>query len=467
MESNIKIVNHPDFDSYQSKYINWENLILGGNHVESGGYIKKYGNFDSNFYLRQAAHEPDNQWEIRQWLSCYRNYALPIVSVFSSAVWRKEPIRVLPEILQPYVKDVDRKGTSANVFFQNITWWSAVHGITHVLVDMPKLPEDKPRTIAVDKQNNIRPYFNHVSALNVPTWRINPSDGLLDFVVISSSDFDVVSPFAEAEKVNYYSLYHRDEWVKYFEDKKGIYEIDGGEYDINRVPIVQCYFRDDLPMVGDSVIAPISSLCIHAYRMSSSLDKSLYDTAFPLMVLLGFHEDDVQEFVRSSYNGLLGPADANAKFVEPNGRSFEDLRKAIAQDILDIQEIALRMIKPVGKQIQSAQSKREDRLQLDNQIAVFARNIENCEIKCWDMMLDWMGRPELKDEISIQYNRDFNLNQLSGEVLEAFSKMREKGDISRETFWKVLQQGEIPFPEDFKFDEEEERINNEKKIIEE
>jgi len=458
----LNIVNHPDFDLYAPQYINWENLIIGGNKVEGNNSPRKYGSNNYNNYLLQAAHEPDNQWEIRQWISCYRNYALPIVSVFSSAVWRKEPIRHLPDILKPFVDDVDRKGTTANVFFQNVTWWAAVHGINHILIDMPELPDDLPRTKAIDKQFDIRPYMVNVSALNVPTWKLSEGKDVLDFIVINNHSMKVISPFEEAKDFNEYTIYSKSGWEKYEStEKEVLMKTKSGLYSIGTVPVSTCYFKGFKPMVGESVIDPIASLCIHAYRMGNSLDKSLYDTAFPLMALLGFDEDEIGDFVRSSHNGLIGPADASASYIEPSGRAFSDLRTAISQDITDIQEIALRMIKPSGKQVQSALSKQEDRLQLDSQIAVFARNIENAETRCWELMLDWLEKPELKSEINIQYNRDFNLSQLSGEVLTAFAKMRETGDISRETFWRVMQQGEIPFPADFDYSEELDRIKKE------
>jgi len=465
MKKTMKIVNRPEFDEYHGKYINWQNLILGGENVENsqGQFKNKYGSNNTyNQYLVQAAHEPDAQWNIRNWLSCYRNYALPIVSVFSSAVWRKDPIRSLPSILEPYIKNVDRKGTTANVFFQTMTWWAGVHGVNHVLVDMPELPEGVPRTVEMDKQYNIRPYFVDISALNVPTWALSKGADVLDYIVIDERSLESMGPFDKAEMVQRYKFFNKELWETYTDIKGTLVKDNGDSHNLGRVPISTCYFRHDQPMVGESVISPIASLCIHAYRMNNSLDISLYNTAFPLMTLLGFDEDQVGEFVRSSHNGLMGPADASASYVEPSGRSFQDLRSAISQDVSDIQEIALRMIKPNGKQIQSAQSKREDRLQLDSQLSVFARNVENAEVKCWEIMLDWLKKPELKSEIKVEYNRDFNLNQISGEVLEAFSKMRESGDISRETFLRVLQQGEIPFPGDFNYKEEVVRINKER-----
>lgn len=455
-----QIIEHPDFKKQKYKYQNWENLVIGGDRVEyTVETVGKYGaEFANEYqYLRQHPHETKEQWEIRQWLSTYRNYALPVVSVFSSSVWRKNPLRKLPEILEPYVADVDRQGTNANVFFQNVTVDAAMHGLNYVVVDSPVVPEN--RTKEYDQKHNIRPYFTSVSVLNVPKWGIitNEISGIieLDYVVIDIFYQDDADAFEESNEVQQYKILYKDKWELYTEIDGALSLTDAGVYKLNEVPIVNAYFKEILPMIGASCIAPVTSLCVHSYRTNNVLDKALYDTAFPMMFLKGFDQPKVDKYVRSSHNGLVGVLDSDVKYVEPSGQSFKDLRDAIKQDVNDIQEIVLRMIRPESKQIQSEPSKKEDRLQLDSQLTMFARNIEQAETQAWHLMLDFLGHPELKNQVIIEYNKDFDPNTIGKELIKEFREMETGGQISKDTLYKVMKKGEL-LPEDF--DPEEEKV---------
>src|SRR5574344_682369 len=91
---------------------------------------------ENSGYLIQHPLETDKQFNIRVLRSAYRNFAAPIVDVFSSSINQGRPRRTLPPSLDSLRTDCDRAFNSADVFFENVTRLSAAIGTHFVLVDM-------------------------------------------------------------------------------------------------------------------------------------------------------------------------------------------------------------------------------------------------------------------------------------------------------------------------------------------
>jgi hypothetical protein len=143
----------------------------------------------------------------------------------------------------------------------------------------------------------------------------------LSYVVFWDEVETEAVPFEGHKTRKEYNLWTTDEWQIWIEDGKGSAEqIDGGKHPCKAVPIVPCFFSKKGHMTGESAIADVVSLCKRAYRLGSCLDKSLYDTGFPLQLFLGFTKEEIDNFKRASSSGLVSQdTQADSKFIEPNG----------------------------------------------------------------------------------------------------------------------------------------------------
>ena len=449
MADKKQIVESTAFKNQKAKYGIWGDFCTGGETVE--------GKTD---YLPQHPYETEAQYKLRQSMSTYKNHAKPIVSVFSSSVWRKKPIRELPPGLEDLVGDVDTFGTSVDMFFRFVTQKSAETGVFFVLVDSTKAPEDvEIKTQKDSKIYNIRPYLVAVPALSVISWGFD--DTGLSFLVIKEDRKISTGPFTEPIKGIYYQIWSRVGWEFYKEtDKEGLILDSSGVHPCGEVPVIPCYFKKKAEIVGDSAISDVTSLLSRAYNMENALDKSLFDTAFPQQAFYGFDADSIKEYIRASSNGLCSSdPGAKSEFVEPEGRAFEALEKKVKNDELSIKEIALRMLRSDSKVGESAEAKKIDNQQFTSQLSVFSQNCQETETRCWALMQKWLGGKA--DAIEIKYHTDFDVERISGDLIKAFSEMRRNKDLSRETFWKIMQNAEVPFPENFNEGEETERLTEE------
>lgn len=444
-EKSLK-TEHPDFKDVKGKYKEWRAFCEGGPAVEG-----------RKEYLKQHAYESGVQYNIRLWLSTYRNYAKPIVDVFSSSIWRATPDRSeLNKDLAQYLENVDRMGTDADTFFQRGSRDTSKAGVGFVLVDYTTLPkEDRNRRLTAGdaKKLNLRPFFKFIRAEQVIDWGINknPLTGAetLVYVVFKEEvEIDAV-PFEGHEIETQYNLWTTDQWQIWTEDdKNNAHMIDSGNHPCRAVPIVPCFFIKLSHMTGESAIADVVSLCKRTYRLGSCLDKSLYDTGFPLQMFLGFTQEEIASFKRSSSTGLVSQdTQADSKFVEPNGRSFAELKDSIKEDEKAIREIALRMVRADSQAAQSAESKRIDKEQLNGRLAVFAGNVELCENTCWEFAARWLGKGGA-DTGDVAYNKDFDEDQISSELIRAFIDLHREDIIPRDDVIDMLIKHDL-LPDDY------------------
>jgi hypothetical protein len=305
-----------------------------------------------------------------------------------------------------------------------------------------------------------------VSPSDVIAWGHNPDDDLLDYVVVRETTIrnDTGDAWGNYETIEQYKIWYRDRWELWEmgdTQTAGFLKVDEGLHPCGQVPIVAGYFKKKYEMVGESCFAEVLSLIKRAYIFENTLDKSLFDTAFPQQAFFGFDAEDVKSYIRSSSNGLVASdSSARSEYIEPSGRAFQALFDKIVADERAIREISLRMIK-TGQinQAESADSKKLDKQQLDSQLAVFSRNCEEFEMSCWRMMGKWLEMSDSElESINVKYNDDFDIEKISSEFLKALIEMRKIGDLSRETYWQILKNGEIPLPEDFDPVEETARI---------
>lgn len=449
MADKIQIINHPDFIEQQPYYLLYEDLSEGGARIEN-----------QEKYLPQHAYESNPQYAIRRKLATYKNHARPIVTVFTSSIWRKPPTRELPKELDKYESDVDRLGSSAGAFFRETSDNAAAIGLCFVAVDSTRAPDgEKVTTLADSQKFGIRPYMIRIPAANVPAWGFD-DDGLA-YVVINEAESKDIGPFTEQKKIQKYRIWYRDRWELWQEnDKKDLSKIGGELHPCGEVPVRPLYFRKKKELIGESCIKDVASLLLRAYMLENALDKSLFDTAFPQQYFMGFDEEQVTGYIKASSNGLSNPdSQASTGFVEPNGQSYEALDSKVRRDEVSIREIALRMIRPDSKMAESAESKKIDRQQLDSQLSVFSQACEDLEKWAWNMMLKWLNAEAKADKVSVEYNKDFDVTAITGDLLRAFGEMRRNGDISKETYWQILQNAEVPFPEDFDEVEEMAKID--------
>ena len=438
---------HPELEAQLPLYVEWDDLFKGGNAMES---IAK-----ASLYLIRHPFETTKQYEIRLKRATYRNHAAAVVNVFASAladVDRKEVEDMFPD----YIADVDMIGSSAFQFFGEVILQATARGAQFVVVDSPS---QKGKTQKEEAVSGKRPYMVSVPPWDILDWQIK--NGKLEWVKIKQYQEIARQPLEEYSSIEQYKIWFQDRWELWEAQDDVAVLIDKGNNHLGAIPVVPFFFQQQSPMIGVSALNIITGLLKRIFRHDSELDKNLFDSAVEIAVFLGFTETDLAEFVVSGTNGLRSDSEsADMKYVAPTGRVYEALRQAINEDEARVREIALRMLKPDSRQVESAESKREDRQQLDSQILRFARSCEASENLCWEYFSRLAGKE--KPPVVV-YPKDYDGKQLRSELISSFVRLRQTDSISRETLWDILRSAGV-LPDDFDPEEEKARIREDMRV---
>jgi len=445
---------HEHFEAQKGKYQLWSDLYVGEDAVEG-----------NRSYLTQHNLETERQYKLRLERACYRNYAKPVVGVYNTHVWRKNPTREFQsKDLDEWQTDVDLTGQNTDTFFSGVTRQALYQGISFVLVDTPAIGQDLVKTKRDEKALALRPYFVRLDPSDVIDWAyIRQPNGtmLLDYVVIKQRVEQEAQPFMGHQ--------YKDQWFMYGRRSFQIWEKEKAEGEsrpilvvekanpLGEVPIVPFYAEKVHPMVGRSILADIASLCLRIYRKESERDTCEFYTAIPIWFFKGFTPEELTNISLSSSNGITSNRqDSAIEILEAKGTALGSIRQSIQDDHEAILEIALRMTRPDSKVAETAEAKKIDKVQLDTQLARCALDWGEAERRCWELAAKWAG---YESESEITYNTDFDVADVQADLLKVFMELKGNGDISRSTFYKLLKDWEI-LPNDFDEQEEAALIEN-------
>jgi hypothetical protein len=441
---------HPLYDEMLPVYRRNADLYTGGHTVErafgasghaAGPAPGSMPGHVANKYLTRHPLEKDEQYAIRVRRAAYRNYAAPIVDLFSSSVTDGVDRQGVARIsrLDPLLRDCDRQGNTPERFFKDVITRAAAVGVEFVLIDMPEAAAPA-FTEAEARLSGLLPYFVRIPAENIIAWDFAP-DGSLDWAVQRETCLEAAGPFEAYQTIKVITLWRKDGWERYVSRGGGPFEpAGGGEHTLGRVPIVPFIYERESAMTGRGVTDDVASLIIRVFNQDSEMDKMLFDAAVPLLVAYGVDEEGEEVLQRASSSlWRFSGADTRLEYVETSGASYSAKRQQTLDDIDSIREISLRQTRPRGAQVESAEARRLDAVQISSQLADFARNAAASERLCWELAASYLGEPAASlAELEIKYNGCFDPESVREKLTESYLELRRNGDLSRETLWRQI-----------------------------
>ena len=372
-------------------------------------------------YLSRHERESDRNFRRRLAESRYINFCKPINNLFAAYLWRRKPLRSLPEALTPLAEDVDRFGTDVNAFMRSVTTAAGVEGHGFILVDAPAAPAAASKAHA--EKMGMRPYFVHLLPQQVLDWEFELVDptrfGQLNYAVLAD-------PASEHGRIGW-RVWRPDYWEIYRVDTDGRKSelVAEGENPLGTVPLICVYNLKTGLFVGESTIEDIAPLNHVLYQKTSILDEAEYWAGFPQLVI--FTDEEVAEIELSQSRALQFRPGDEARFIEHSGTAVESLRTSINELKQNIFRIALKQIGDfkAGAGVESAAKRRLDRAELMASLEERVMNFEEAETKAWRLAARWM---ELDPEaIRIEYNRRFDLESINETISRLFIELGDKG----------------------------------------
>lgn len=428
---------HPDYTATTQSRTRSRDLYEGWRAVKAA----------TEEYLYKESKETDDDYAIRLKRAVVDNWVERIIQARQSVLFRKSVKREIAGKLKPMLEDVDRNGTSAEAFFQQVAREAQIDGIHWVAVDMPVRPADGFASLAAEAAAQHRPFFESVPAGAVIDWEVGP-DGQLDWAVIKMSvptpRLAAGTPFETKDK---WKVWYRNRWEILSAGDKGPTIEAEGPNTSGVVPLVPFFGVKRTDYSGWPVVDLLLEHIILIYNKRSDLDRAERVAAHPFLSVLSPVKPD---FLNMTNAFWLNTADAagvtvDVKILETSGVAFESVRTSIGAIEHTIRAHALAQAKKDSAQVESADSQREYRENFNSSLRSASVLYEASERLCWETAGRWVTDTSQK---TIEYNRDFDDSTIEDTMVKTLSELAGgRPVLTRKTFLGILQKGEVIDPE--------------------
>lgn len=188
-------------------------------------------------YIVQYPREEEAKYQSRVRATTYDNYYAPIINLKTSYVLREEfTRRDVHDSVEEWFSDCDEVSSEWSEYRASIAKRTAVIGWMGVLIDSEHTGLET-MTRAQARDAGVKPYPVMLYPANFMDWSIDRS-GQFEWVKIKTSTFDRESWDADAERVESWTIWDRQRWVKYEKrGKRDPEEAGSGVHGLGIVPI--------------------------------------------------------------------------------------------------------------------------------------------------------------------------------------------------------------------------------------
>lgn len=367
------------------------------------------------------------------------------------------------------MSNIDGAGRTLHSFARNLFYKALGYGHMGVLVDFPRVDGAGGLTLAAERNRGLRPYWIAYHPRNILNWRTQLIDSqevttLLTLREQTSSDDGQFAAGLDWA----YNVYRLDvekggevtyqRWEKDSEGK--LVETDKPAIITNqtRIPFVPLYvgeqfdeFYSQTPML-DLLFSNVAH-----WNVQSDHRHSLHMASVPIPVFAGM-SDKQKKFELGPNLGIHIPKGGKAYFMEHKGEALSSTRQELRDLEARMLMHAMGMLEKTTNQAETAEARRLDRDEQDSVLSDAARALKNCLQRCGEFHMNYYSVADV--DVVVEVNTDFEESEMTIDEMNFYSTMVERGQLSKERMWTVMQAGGR-LGEDFNPIEEARRLEDE------
>ena len=362
----------------------------------------------------------------------------------------------VPEAIRDHWENIDFRGTHGDVFCAGMIHDAIEAGHSVVLVDMPYVP--KGLNAAQEKQLNVRPYWVRYKPEDVYSVRSSRVGGrtVLDQIVLHEETVEADGAFGD-KLIDRYRVFRRstasvewEVWTKRTQDgKEGLFKDSNGVLGNQaEIPVSVCYGKRTGYFESKPPLKGLADLNLLHYETNSDYHHAAHIANVPVPVVIGVSEDE--QLVIGPNAALMLPEGADAKYLETQGSALGHTRLMLQDIEQNMATLGLNFLARDPRSAETATAKRLNRSESDSALAAIARSCEDAVEAALQYHANYLKE---KTGGSVEINKDYEDQCLTPEEVNSYLLLRQSGEISRETLWAILYEGER-LPPDFDVDDE-------------
>ena len=405
--------------------------LLGGTYKIRKGHRK---------FLPQEPREQDFSYDNRLQRSVLAPYYVRLERMLAGMLTRK-PVRLddVSDQIREQLFDVDLQGNDLNTWLYNSSRIALRYGHVGVLVDAPKAGD------------NGRPYWATYSPRDIIGWRTEIADGKQQLTQLRLTEKILIPDGLYGEKeVEQVRVLTPGAFEIHQKDQKGDFRVvDEGRTSLSEIPFNVAYSNRTGVLESIPPLADIAELNLQHYQVQSDLSNQLHISAVPMLAIFGFPQS-AEEISAGPGEAIALPEGSDARYVEPQGNSYDAQFRRLEQIAAQINELGLAAVLGAKLVGETAEAKRIDRSQGDSTMMVVAQQMQDMIDNCLRFHADYLQE---RNAGSSLVNRDFMGSRLEPQEIQALLQLYTAGTITQETLLLQLEAGEV-LGDDFDVEQE-------------
>lgn len=357
--------------------------------------------------LVRYQRESDEKFAGRNAIAIYENHLRTACERFVSFLGRRRPQRanVDAPLVKLFIDNADLRGSGIDAFFRQFALHAKARGSLLLVIDKP---EGAPATSLGDQMARRKvPYVRAALPESIEAFEVDSDSGLFLSVTLCVEE----KVDGKLEKVS------RDYTTTGWKVRLGERVIDHGEHAFGACPVL-AYTEsgDEFPVVGK--YAQIADLSRRLFNARSELDEILRSQTFSLLTLQVPQEQSSQfdaakvSATIGTHSMLVHGGDQPA-FIAPDASPAETYGKVIDALQQSIRRISMEESTESSTGVESGVARRLRFEALNADIATFAQNLQQLEMRMWELFHRALG---LKNTVEATWPTDYNLADVAAEL---------------------------------------------------
>jgi len=221
------------------------------------------------------------------------------------------------------------------------------------------------------------------------------------------------------------------------------------------IPVSVCYGKRTGFMVSRPPLKDLADLNLLHYETNSDYHHAAHIANVPVPVVTGVSDDE--KLVIGPNAALMLPEGADAKYLETQGTALGHTRQMLQDIEANMATLGLNFLSRDPRSAETATAKKIGKSESDSALTSIARSCEDAVEEALQFHANYLKE---KTGGSVEINKDYIDQRLDPAEFAEITRMRELGEISRETYWSLLFAGEM-LPPDFNADDEQMKLDEE------
>ncbi len=364
--------------------------------------------------------------------------------------------------------NIDGAGSTLHSFARNLFYKALGYGHMGVLVDFPKVADASKLTLADERDRGLRPYWITYHPRNILNWRSELVDSQEVLTQLTLRD-QLLGPAGRfgTSKEYVYNVYRLElengdvtyqRWIKGAQGKLAPEDEPAVITNQTRIPFVPLYVGAQLDVLySQTPMLDLMYTNIAHWNVQSDHRHSLHTASVPIPIFEGLTEKQKKMELGPNI-GIHIPKGGKAYFMEHEGKAIGATRTELRDLEARMLMHAMGMMEKSTNVAETAEARRLDRDEQDSVLADAARELHGVLERCGRFHLNYSNAKDAK--VGVEVNTDFENAEMTVAEMEQYSKVVERGQMSRERMWSMFERGGR-LGEDFDAVEEARRLDDE------